>query len=111
VNISSIASIVTRAGLSAYSASKAALSSLTRTTALEYAGDNILVNAVCPAYTDTAMLQNLDDKARLALLDKVPLKRFAQPEDVAEMVSFLLSDKNNFITGQNMILDGGVTIQ
>lgn len=111
VNVSSIAATVTRPGAGAYASSKAAVSSLTRTAALEYAADGILVNSICPAYTDTDMLKSLDQETRNSLLAKVPLQKFCQPADVAELAWFLLSEKNQFLTGQNLILDGGVTIQ
>lgn len=111
VNVGSIAGIVTRTGLGTYSATKAALSSLTRSVALDLAPEGVLVNCVCPAYTETDMLSGLTDEQRDALLAKVPLGKFGQPEDVAELVAFLSSDKNQFITGQSIIIDGGVTIQ
>ena len=111
VNVSSIAATVTRPGVGAYASSKAAVGSLTRTAALEYATDGILVNSVCPAYTDTDMLKSLDPDTRNALLAKVPLQKFCQPKDIAELTWFLLSEKNQFLTGQNLIIDGGVTIQ
>lgn len=111
VNVGSIAGIVTRAGLAGYSSSKAALVSLTRSAALDLAKDQILVNCLCPAYTETDMLSKLDEKAKLALLEKVPLGRFCQPDEVAKAASFLLSPDNTFITGQTLVIDGGVILQ
>jgi NAD(P)-dependent dehydrogenase (short-subunit alcohol dehydrogenase family) len=111
VNIGSIAGFVSRAGLSAYSSSKAGLAGLTRASALDLAASGILVNCVCPAYTDTDMLTNLSEEARDKLLKNVPLGRFGQPEDIADAVLFLLSPTNTFITGQTLIVDGGVTLQ
>ena len=111
VNIGSIASIVTRAGLSAYATSKTALSGLTRAVALDLASERILVNCVAPAYTETDMLVSLDENARTELLAKVPLAQFAKPSDIASAVVFLASEKNQFITGQTLVVDGGVTIQ
>jgi 3-oxoacyl-[acyl-carrier protein] reductase len=111
VNIGSIAGIVSRSSLATYSASKAGLAGLTRAAALDLAGDGILVNCICPAYTETDMLAGLDDASRNALLSKVPLGRFAQPADIAAAVLFLASDRNQFITGQSLVIDGGVIIQ
>jgi NAD(P)-dependent dehydrogenase (short-subunit alcohol dehydrogenase family) len=111
VNISSIASFVTRKGVSAYATSKAALSGLTRAQALDFADLGILVNAVCPSYTETDMLYSLSKKKQAELLEKVPLGRFCKAEEIAELTSFLLSEENTYITGQNLIIDGGVTIK
>jgi 3-oxoacyl-[acyl-carrier protein] reductase len=111
VNVGSIAGIVSRSSLATYSASKAGLAGLTRAVALDLAAQGILVNYVCPAYTETDMLASLDDTARNALLSKIPLKRFAQPADIAAAVLFLASDRNQFITGQSLVIDGGVIIQ
>jgi len=111
VNVGSIAGIVSRGSLATYSASKAGLGGLTRAAALDLADQGVLVNYVCPAYTETDMLASLDDASRSALLDKVPLKRFAQPEDIAAAVLFLASERNHFITGQCLVIDGGVIIQ
>ena len=111
VNIGSIAGIVSRSSLATYSASKAGLAGLTRAVSLDLADQGILVNCVCPAYTETDMLASLDAASRKALLSKVPLKRFAQPSDIAAAVLFLASNRNQFITGQSLVIDGGVTIQ
>jgi len=111
INIGSIAGMVSRSTLATYSASKAGLGGLTRAAALDLASQGILVNYVCPAYTETDMLANLDDADRNALLRKVPLGRFAQPADIAAAVVFLASDRNQFITGQSLVIDGGVIIQ
>ncbi|MGB0370731.1 MAG: SDR family NAD(P)-dependent oxidoreductase [Opitutales bacterium] len=111
VNISSIASIVSRPGMTAYSTSKAALEGLTRSAAIELADRGILVNAVCPAYVETDMLKALDDTARQQLLDKIPLNRFGAVSDIASQVAMLASNQNQFITGQSIVIDGGATIQ
>lgn len=111
VNMSSIAAFVSRPGLAAYSASKAAVLGLTRSQALELAPRGVLVNAVCPAYTDTDMLRSLNEDMRAELMQNVPLGRFSQPSEVSEVVCFLISPQNTFITGQSIIIDGGVTIR
>ena len=111
VNISSIAALNSRPGLSLYSSSKAAVLSLTRTAALEFASYNILINSVCPGYTETDMLISLDKEKKNNLLNNVPLGRFCKPEEIADLVLFLLSNNNKHITGQTFIIDGGVTIK
>lgn len=111
VNVGSIAASVTRSNMAAYASSKAGLAGLTRAAALDLAPAGILVNCICPAYTETDMLAALDAAARETLLAKVPLGKYARPEDVAAATLFLLSNQNQFITGQQLILDGGVTIQ
>jgi len=110
VNLSSIASTVCRPGLSAYATSKAAILGLTRSMALDLASDNIMVNAICPAYTNTDMLQALSSEQKNQLLGKIPLGRFPQTSDVAEIICFLLSEKNTYLTGQAITIDGGASI-
>jgi NAD(P)-dependent dehydrogenase (short-subunit alcohol dehydrogenase family) len=111
VNIASIAAFVTRPGVAAYAASKAALVGLTRVQALDFAPFGVLVNAVCPSYTETEMLASLDESKRNQLLANVPIGRFCRPKEVAELVCFLLSSDNSYITGQALVIDGGVTIK
>lgn len=110
VHVSSIAALVTRAGMAAYAASKGGVVSMVRSAALELAELGILVNAVCPAYTETDMLNSLDSESRSVLLSKVPMRRFCEPREVAHLVCFLLSSFNTFTTGQAITIDGGVTI-
>jgi NAD(P)-dependent dehydrogenase (short-subunit alcohol dehydrogenase family) len=101
----------------AYAASKAALGQLTKNLALDYAKDNICVNAVCPGPTDTPMLHNLVTKwsgitpaeALKKIKNEIPLGRLAKPEEIAELVYFLASPQASFITGSLYTIDGGVT--
>jgi 3-oxoacyl-[acyl-carrier protein] reductase len=110
VNISSCFSIVSREGRAAYGASKAGLNGLTRTVALECGRDGILVNAVCPGFVDTDLTrQNNLPAVIAALLEKIPLGRLAQPEEIAELVFYLGSDANTYLTGQTIVADGGYT--
>jgi len=112
VNISSCYSIVARAGRAPYSASKSGLNSLTRTAAIEYAPDNILVNAVCPGFVETELTRRNNSPAQIAeLLRGVPLGRLAQPDEIARFVFFLLSEQNTYLTGQVIPVDGGFLIQ
>lgn len=109
VNIASIAAIVARTGVAAYAASKAALVGLTRAQALDLAPAGVLVNAICPSYTESDMLASLDETKRSELLANVPIGRFCRPQEVAELACFLLSSDNTYITGQSIVIDGGVT--
>ncbi len=112
VNISSIYSQVSRAGRSAYGASKAGLNSLTRTAALEYAEQGILVNAICPGFIETDLTHQNNSSAQIeALKQQVPLKRLGTPAEVAELVFYLGSELNTFQTGQLFTIDGGFLAQ
>ncbi len=96
---------------SAYAASKFGGIGLVQSLALEFATDNIRVNAVCPGYTDTQMVAAIED-IRPGMVDKtlesVPMRRLGKPEEVAETVCFLLSDRAPFLTGQAIAIDGGL---
>jgi 3-oxoacyl-[acyl-carrier protein] reductase len=112
VNISSCYSLVSRVGRTAYTASKAGLNGLTQSAAVELAPHNILVNAICPGFVETDMTkQNNNPEQIAALLTQVPLGRLAQVEEIAALVSFLVSERNTFITGQAIPIEGGFTSQ
>jgi 3-oxoacyl-[acyl-carrier protein] reductase len=112
VNISSCYSIVSRAGRAPYSSSKAGINALTRTAAIEYAPQNVLVNAVCPGFVETDLTRRNNSPEQIAgLCSQVPLGRLATPEEVARYVYFLGSDENTYITGQAVIIDGGFLCQ
>ncbi|KXK21854.1 MAG: short-chain dehydrogenase/reductase SDR [Chloroflexi bacterium OLB15] len=111
VNMASAAGLVGFRGASAYSASKHGVIGLTKTAALEYARSKIRVNAVCPGFTDTPMVASMLEAAP-ELADSVrgnPLRRLGTPEETAEAVIWLCSDKASFITGQALAIDGGLT--
>lgn len=111
VNVSSCYSILSRKGRSAYSASKAGLNGFTRATAVELAADNILVNSICPGFVATELTyQNNTEEQLKKLCADVPLGRLAAPREIAEFVYFLCSEKNTYITGQSLSIDGGFTI-
>jgi NAD(P)-dependent dehydrogenase (short-subunit alcohol dehydrogenase family) len=109
VNLSSTMGHKAGAGMSIYTASKHAVEGLTRTAALEAAAFGVRVNAIAPGPTDTAMLGRLtrDPGRHAAMIASVPLGRFATPEEVAEAIVFIASDKASFITGQVLCVDGG----
>lgn len=109
VNISSRAWLG-NPGQTNYSASKAGVIGLTRSLALELGRYNVLVNAVAPGFIDTPLTQDLPEKVKNKLIEAQPTKSAGQPEDVAQAVSFLSSDKTNFITGQVIYVDGGKSI-
>jgi len=108
VNIASIVGLMGNAGQANYSASKAGLIGLTKTTAREVASRGIRVNAIAPGFIDTAMTQVLDEKVRERLIEQIPLARLGLPEDIANCVSFLVSDRANYITGQVLNVNGGM---
>jgi len=112
VNITSIYSVVSRAGRSAYSASKFGLFGLARALALEVAKDNVLVNCLAPGFVDTELSHNiLGEKGVAEMTQKIPVGRFAKPEEIAKYVVFLASDENTYMTGQNIVVDGGFTCE
>ena len=108
VNISSIIGIVGNAGQVNYSASKAGLIGLTKSLAKELGSRNICVNAVAPGYIQTKMTDSLSDKVKDQMLKKIPLNRLGSPSDVANAVLFLASDAANYVTGQVLVVDGGM---
>jgi NAD(P)-dependent dehydrogenase (short-subunit alcohol dehydrogenase family) len=112
VNISSITAQQSAHGRAAYAASKAALDSLTRSLALEWAEHRIRVNAVAPSHTATDRLKQAIQAGRLeydTIVQRIPLGRFAEPAEIADAVVFLASDQARFITGQVLAVDGGYT--
>jgi NAD(P)-dependent dehydrogenase (short-subunit alcohol dehydrogenase family) len=109
VNTGSIA-IVGNVGQANYAASKAGLIGLTRTLALEYGRKGVTVNMISPGATDTQMLDGIPEKIYKFIESEVALQRVAKPEEIAAAAFFLASDEASFITGQNLFVDGGMSI-
>lgn len=110
VNISSIAAAFGGKGQANYAATKAGINALTRVLALELGRKNITVNAIAPGMIETRMSGAVRNLAGEEILSRIPLRRFGQPEDIAEVVLFLVSDKANYITGQVITIDGGLSL-
>jgi len=108
VNISSIVGLHGNAGQANYSASKAGIIGLTKTTALEYASRGITANVIAPGFIDTDMTKALPDKVKESMLARIPAGKFGEPEDIAKAVAFLASDDARYITAQVLGVDGGL---
>lgn len=110
VGISSISGVRGNAGQINYCAAKAGVIGMTKCLAKELAARGVTVNAVAPGYIDTDMTAALPEKVKEAVLAQVPLKRMGQAQDIAEAVAFLASDRASYITGQTILVDGGMGI-
>jgi 3-oxoacyl-[acyl-carrier protein] reductase len=110
INISSVMGLIGSAGQTNYCASKAGVIGFTRSLAKEVGARNIQVNAVAPGFIDTAMTHSLKEDYRDQILKKIPAGRLGDVEDVAETVLFLASPSSNYITGQTITVDGGLTV-
>lgn len=110
INMASVVGIMGNAGQANYAASKGGVIALTKSVARELAARGIRVNAVAPGFIDTAMTQKLEDTMKQQMLSGIPLKRFGNVEDVANVVKFLCSDESAYITGQTINVDGGMVM-
>ena len=109
VNCASVLGVFGQSLTAAYSAAKGGVVNLTRTLALEAAARGVRVNAIAPGYIDTPLLAGLDAGMRQALIGLHPVGRLGRPEEVAHAALFLLSDEASFVTGANLLVDGGFT--
>jgi 3-oxoacyl-[acyl-carrier protein] reductase len=108
VNIGSIWGMIAKPGRAIYTLTKSGLGGLTRSAAVEFAAHNVLVNCVAPGYVNTELTRkNNPPKELKKIKSSIPLQRLAEPDEIAELVVFLCSDKNTYITGQTIAIDGG----
>lgn len=110
INITSVVGISGNVGQSNYAASKAGVIGLTKSVAKEFASRGIQVNAVAPGFIETDMTDVIPENIKEEIISKIPLNKLGKPEDIANAVSFLASDKANYITGQVITVDGGMII-
>ncbi|MBR34667.1 MAG: beta-ketoacyl-ACP reductase [Nitrospinae bacterium] len=108
VNIASIVGVMGNAGQANYSASKAGIIGLTKTSARELASRNITVNAVAPGFIDTEMTRSLNENIKQQLKEQIPVGKLGKPEDIANCIKFLVSDDASYITGQVIHVNGGM---
>lgn len=108
VNVSSIFGVIARGKQVLYTSTKHGINGMTKALALELAGDNILVNAVCPGFTKTDLVIKKNSTEKISELEKtIPLGRLAEPMEIANLVAFLISDESSYITGSCFVIDGG----
>jgi len=110
INISSVVGIIGNKGQANYAASKAGLIGLTKSAAREYASRGILINCIAPGFIETDMTAALPEDARKVLLEEIALGRLGSPGDIADAVLFLASDLASYMTGQVLVVDGGMVI-
>lgn len=112
INIASIFGVVSKEGRDVYTASKSGLIGATKTMAIDLARDNILVNAISPGFVDTELTRDvLGVDGMQAMQKRIPMQKLAQTSDIVPTILFLTSEYNTYITGQNIIIDGGFTLE
>src|ERR1700677_2755511 len=110
INISSVIGLMGNAGQANYAASKAGLIGFTKSVAKEFASRGITCNVICPGFIETDMTAGLGEEIRKKLLERIPLARLGQPEDIAGAVAFLCSPPASYMTGQILTVDGGMVM-
>lgn len=108
INVCSVVGQIGNFGQTNYAAAKAGILGFTKSLALEVASKGVTVNAVCPGFIETDMVRKLSSDIREKLLQKIPLKRFGYPREVAELIAFLASERSSYITGQTFNINGGL---
>jgi 3-oxoacyl-[acyl-carrier protein] reductase len=111
VNLSSVVGLVGNAGQANYAASKAGIIGFTKSVAREVAQRGITVNAVAPGYVETELTGTLPEEVKDQIRGQVPMGRFGEPEEVAQVVAFLAGETGSYVTGQTIAVDGGMTMQ
>lgn len=112
INISSAFGVVARGKQVLYCSSKHGINGMTKALALELAKDNILVNSVCPGFTNTELVTARNTPEKIKVLENdIPLGRLAEPNEIAKLVLFLISNNNTYITGATVVIDGGFTVR
>jgi 3-oxoacyl-[acyl-carrier protein] reductase len=111
VNVSSVVGLVGNAGQANYAASKAGIIGFTKSVAREVAQRGITVNAVAPGYVETELTGSLPENVKDQIRGQVPMGRFGEPEEVAQVVAFLVGETAGYVTGQTIAVDGGMTMQ
>lgn len=110
INVSSVSGVRGAVGQANYGATKAAIISLTKTLAMEFAKFNLQVNAVAPGFIDTEMVAKMNEPDKKKINQMIPMKRMGTTAEVANLVVFLCSENSNYITGQTFVIDGGLTL-
>jgi 3-oxoacyl-[acyl-carrier protein] reductase len=110
INISSVSGVAGNAGQSNYAASKAGLIGLSKSVAKELSGKNITCNVVAPGFISTDMTDSLSDQIKERVKEIIPLRRFGQPQEIAGVVSFLAGPDSSYVTGQVIVVDGGMVM-
>jgi 3-oxoacyl-[acyl-carrier protein] reductase len=110
INMSSVVGITGNIGQSNYAASKAGIIGFSKSLAKELAGKGITVNVIAPGFTTTRMVEELSDEIKENLLSRIPLRRFASPQEIGEFVAYLASPRSSYITGEVITMSGGLNL-
>ena len=109
INLTSIWSKISKSGITAYSTSKFALDGMTKGIAAEYAKDGILANCVSPGYVETETRKKMGENGVKEILQRIPIGRMAKTTELISLITWLASEENSYMSGQNLIIDGGFT--